>query len=58
MAAPCMKNYKSKPPFSGKWGRTVILFCDDFLLYNGQKKVLLLIWHNGSKKERKQNEGT
>ena len=38
-------------------GKDGYSFCDDFPLYNGQKKVLLLIRHNGSKKERKQNEG-
>ena len=40
LAAPCMKNYiKANRRVSGKWGRTVILFCGDFPLYNqGRKK--------------------
>ncbi|MFQ9448632.1 MAG: diguanylate cyclase [Christensenellales bacterium] len=38
MAAPCMKNYKSKPPFSGKWGRTVILFAAISPFTTGRKK--------------------
>ena len=39
-------------------GRYSLDNIESITLYNGQKKVLLLIWHNGSKKERKQNEGT
>ena len=38
-------------------GRYSLDNIESITLYNGQKKVLLLIRHNGSKKERKQNEG-